>query len=687
MTKKVVVALALLSFIILYSQVLLSPFSVNAVVPSNLKIFIAPPTVLADKGEHEIILIQLQDSKGSPARASEDTTISLSSSQTNIGTVDSSIVISQGLTQATAKFYTTYSPGTTKITAAATGYSTVEASITTVGPIPSTLAVYGFPPVLPADGGTYQALVVQLQDSSGSPAKAPLEEVQVTLSSSNNTIVSVVPSVIIEAGSTYATATINTAQGISGSAVITAMASGYSSKQTTITTQIPVNQAANLKIYVGPPKVLAEGKSYKQILVQLQNSLGTIAHVSSNVTVTLSSVATEIGTVEPTATIIAFQTFTAANFTSTYRSGKTTITAAATDYNANQETVTTVGPIPIKLAVYCLPSLLPADNTQYKSIQVQLQDAAGNPAKDPEGAITVNLFSSDPEGGTVDPSLTISFGETYATGIFTSTAAANKTTTITAQTSGYESGQTLMKTQSIDEFVLAVTVTETPETMQSGQQITLRVRVNYNGTVPMIKANVVFSCNLDGATFSNVSEDGGGYYSTLFTAPNAKNNTVCTFMINATKTGYVTGMSQLKITINPSEINTSTLQVQIVNENSNSISSANVTLLPQLDSVQQSEDSTDESGYATFEGIIEGTYIIEVTKEGYNAKNETITCPAGTNLFQTITLVETPFLSRPLILPIIVAIVVIVVVAVVTVSIYIMRRRNSYEEISEESVE
>ncbi len=99
----------------------------------------------------------------------------------------------RGDTSASANFKTTFSPGTTTISASATGYSTVQASITTIGPIPSEIAVYGFPSTLPADGNKYNAIMVQLQDSSGSPARAPQGGVQVALSCSDTSVGTVDP--------------------------------------------------------------------------------------------------------------------------------------------------------------------------------------------------------------------------------------------------------------------------------------------------------------------------------------------------------------------------------------------------------------------------------------------------------------------------------------------------------------
>ena len=144
--------------------------------------------MLADNSSYSCIIVQLQDSSGKLARTPQDINIGLSSSLTSIGTVESSITILQGDTFASANFTSTFNPGTTTISASATGYSTVTALITTVGPIPSAIGVYGFPSTLPSDGNSYAAIMVQLQDSSGSPARAPQGGVQVSLTCSDTSV-------------------------------------------------------------------------------------------------------------------------------------------------------------------------------------------------------------------------------------------------------------------------------------------------------------------------------------------------------------------------------------------------------------------------------------------------------------------------------------------------------------------
>src|SRR3989339_322352 len=90
--------------------------------PSKLSIFTGPTSVLADNNTYKCIFVQLQDSSGKPARALQDTVISLSSSLTNVGSVESSVTIPQGDTYVSANFTTTFSPGTTIIAATATGF-------------------------------------------------------------------------------------------------------------------------------------------------------------------------------------------------------------------------------------------------------------------------------------------------------------------------------------------------------------------------------------------------------------------------------------------------------------------------------------------------------------------------------------------------------------------------------------
>jgi hypothetical protein len=551
MLRKKILATTFVLFSLVFMQATLNVgiVSASAALPSQLKIYAGPTSIPADNHAYTIIDVQLQDSKAEPARATQDTTIYLSSSATNIATVDSTMTIKQGATSATATVYTTYTPGSTMITAAASGYMTVQTSITTVGPLPSTVAVYGFPPILPADGRIYQAIIVQLQDSTSTPAKAPINGVTVSLSSSNTNVGAVDPSVFIPAGTTYAIASFATSFN-PGIATVTPVASGYLSKTAKMTTEPTVISpiSVQLSICVAPTNTAADGNTYPQVAVQLMDPTGKITALPFDTTVTLSSSNIAVGTVDSSLTIPGGQTYAVANFKTTYMSGSTTITAAATNCAPYQAQLSTVGPIPTQIAIYGLPSTLPADNQPYNSLQVQLQDSTGKPAKDPVGDVVVYLFSSAPDAGSVDATLTIPFGQTQATGTFYANYIANSAT-ITAQASGYKLGQTKITTNLIDPVFLNSTVSSDSDNILAGTQTNVTAFVAYNGSDPATKATVSFTSNRGGA-FSTTTEVGNGVYSTVFTAPRISSSTSCIITASAAKTGYnmTTGSVQITIT-------------------------------------------------------------------------------------------------------------------------------------------
>lgn len=331
--------------------------------PAYLKIYTSPNNILADNSTYSCIFIQLLDANGVPTRAEQSTTIDLSSSTPGIGTVDQTTIILQNATYASANFTSTFLPGTTTITATAPNYETVNSVITTIGPYPYETTVYGFPSLLPADGKTYTAVMVQLQDSTGLPARAP-NDVQISLFSSNSTVGSVSPSIIILQGQTFAIANF-TSTITPGITSITALGHGYASTQAKFTTTA-ISLPNQLRIFEGPPQVLADNNVYRQIAVELIDSTGidpASAILPSNTTVTIASSDNTIATTDNNITIQAGSTYALCNLYTTYRAGTLTITAATNGLDIDQQTLTTVGYTPSKLVVFGAPSNLPADNS------------------------------------------------------------------------------------------------------------------------------------------------------------------------------------------------------------------------------------------------------------------------------------------------------------------------------------
>jgi hypothetical protein len=590
-----------------------------------------------------------------------------------VGNVDPTITITKGSTFTAAKFSSTFTPGTTTIAAAASGYTTVQTNMITVAPVPNKLALYGFPPTLPSDSAPHEALVIQLQDSSGSPAKAPLNGISVGLSSSNSTVASVPASAIISEGQTYTLA--NITSNAPGSTTITAMASGYATALTQITAEQPSNTPPKyLQIYIEPPRTLADNTQHAQIVVQLLNDTKKITQAATDVTIQLTSSEENVGDVQPTITVPTGRTYATANFSATYKAGATTITAAATDLTTDTETLTTVGPIPTKLTAYCTPSALPADNKAYDSLQVQLQDANGQPALDPDGDVTVSLFSSDLTVGTTPTTLTIPYGKTYAATTFTSTYTAGSPK-ITAQAPGYTTGQATMTTYFIDQASLSITVTADPYTVLPSTQTNITAYVTIPGGTPATKATVKFTSS-NGGTFTKVTELGNGYYTATFTAPNFNTETNVTITSTASKTDYTTGTATTQVTI-VSTVNIGTMQLCIKDENGQPVSDVIISTLSEPIGMETLTDVTNSTGYVSFPNAIEGTYTINVNKQGYEPMNQTFTFRT-TMPALTLSLTKNGDSQSPMnpmvIWLILIAVIVIVVIAAAA---YIQKRRTT----------
>jgi hypothetical protein len=664
--------------------------------PANLKIFVGPTSVLADNNTYNCIFVQLQDSTGKPARALQDTTISLSSSLTNIGTVNPSIIVPKGATYASASFSSTFSPGTTAISASATGYANVQASIVTIGPIPNAVAIYGFPSTLPADGNTYNAIMVQLQDLIGSPAKAPKGGVLVTLSCSDGKVGNVTQNVIIPEGKTFATASFTTRQNSTNfqSVIITTVAQGYTSQQLTITTTPVASNPSLVKIFVGPSQVPADDNSCPQIAIELQNVNGWTSTIPSDTIVSIASSDPTIGQIDSQITIPANQTYALATLNTTYKPGTITITAVATNLSRGQQSMTTTGFVPSKLAVYCSPPLLASDKGTYQSVQVQLQDSLGRPAKDPQADVNVNLFSSQPSVGTVGSTLTIPFGQTQASGTITVTNTAGATT-ITAQASSYTTGQGTVTTYTIDFLPIQVSATASPSTIINGQKTNVIVYITADSTA-VTGAAVQFTSD-NGGTFTSTTDLGNGSYNTNFTAPSFTKETTCTITASASKIGYVTSQTTTQITVQPpstatsspsptsttssnetlADNSTATIQLRIEDFNNNPLSDANVSSTTQPTGTGILSDLTNSSGYVIFTNVTVGQYSFSIEKDGYEQMNKAINFTGlPVNMTLSLSIKSVPSANNnSLLLPIIV--VVIVIVIVILMVVLLLRRRHS----------
>jgi len=420
-------------------------------IPNALRVFLSPNTIPPDKKFNSQVIVEAVDSFGNPVSLGSSLAVALSSSNTEIGTVPTSLIIPAGQSFAAADFSPTYIAGVTTITASAGNYSVGSAVMSTVGPIARRLVLSG-PTTLPASSGQTALVSIQLQDNnSQTPALAPLP-VSLVLTSNNTAVASVSSTTItIPSGSSYTTITI-TSGGTVGSANITASAQGYLKGSLIVQSLLPATAPNELAEYFVPTTLLPNNATYGgALVVQLeflnntngqtspaiaQNSVTIYARSSDNSTM---QVATQYqGNQNISGMISSGDSEVAINIASTFLPGTSQITVQSPGLASSTSSLLSFGPAPNTLRVSFAPPQLFSDGKAYPSITVGLVDnSTGQPARAPVNTI-VNLASTIASVGQVEPSVTIPAGQTFARATF-STFAVNGSTLITASASNYTS--------------------------------------------------------------------------------------------------------------------------------------------------------------------------------------------------------------------------------------------------------
>jgi hypothetical protein len=383
-----VAALVLLTLQVVPS---LAATSTTPSVAAQVVLTIIPPRLPADGGVYPAAVVSLEDSNNLPTAALSNITIFLTSDQTNIVSVPSSVVISAGQDYAIANVTTTATPGQAMITASSEGLGSPQpVQVSTVAPsgYPSKLEVFASPGIfLPrADSGVVRVEVV---DQSGLPSKA-ISDIPISLTSSNDSIASLgQTSLTIPAGSIFADGSFITSN--PGTAVISATSTGYSTGAGVVTvnhlsactSSCGASKLALRVIAAGTPGTLpSDGGTYKVLEVSLETSSGTPATSSSDAVVQLTSDKSELASVPPLVSISAGSISTLATVTTSALAGIANLTATAAGLLPATVSVQTVIPAPSKLQVYVAPpSTAYSKNGNYPILVVQLQDSSGNPAR------------------------------------------------------------------------------------------------------------------------------------------------------------------------------------------------------------------------------------------------------------------------------------------------------------------
>jgi len=445
--------------------------------PTRLAVYVSPPTLPADGGSYACVYIQIQDFWGMPLPASSRLSVTLTSSNLEVGWVDEEATIEEGETFTVALFNTSLKPGLTIITASASGFISGYAALTTVNPSgaspPFKLNVYA-QGIMPSEAGLAGTLAVQAVGSNGLPIPLPWD-VKVTLASSNNTVLEVPPYMVINAGATYAQAPFNI-KGIPGRSRITAMADGFLPGSAEVAVRDVGGRPARLLLTLTPPVLAPDGGLHEGVVqVQLLDEAGAPSRAAGDIQIYISTSNPEVGVVADLVTVRGGAFAAYASVKAGVKAGDAVITVAAGGLEAASSTLRVMGLTPSKLAVYSAPPMVPADGKPRDVLAVQVQDASGVPVASNRD-VYVKLTSSSPLVGQVPALLTIRRGESTSIAPFIPTlhpGAAN----ITASAQGLEASTT-----SIETWTPAVNLTlEAPSAVRINQTFSVKATVSYRG--------------------------------------------------------------------------------------------------------------------------------------------------------------------------------------------------------------
>jgi hypothetical protein len=202
--------------------------------PSKLSLRLIPGVLPTDGQTYLALEIALQTQSGTPTTSSSDTIVQLTSDQSEVGSVPNFFTIPAGSISALAPITTSALAGVANITATSEGLLPATIGVKTVIPAPSQLQIYTAPPSTGyTPNGNYPIFVVQLQDSTGNPARAR-NVTAVTVTSSNGSLLSNYLNLTIPQGNDYIFGFLHTTG--EGKTVLTASSQDLSSSQVSLTT-------------------------------------------------------------------------------------------------------------------------------------------------------------------------------------------------------------------------------------------------------------------------------------------------------------------------------------------------------------------------------------------------------------------------------------------------------------------
>ncbi|MGQ9679980.1 MAG: hypothetical protein ACUVV4_04355 [Candidatus Bathyarchaeia archaeon] len=317
--------------------------------PRSLKLTIMPNIIMPLKKSYAKLVITLVDAYGNPTKARTDVVITLSSSNLNIATLETSkINIPKGDTSVKTWIITTGLPGQAAITASASGLGSAIETLDVRGQKPEKIYIWTNTYHLLNEPG-YVFLAVT--DANYKPVKVS-NPVTINLYSSDPYTFTVQKNVTIDVGEWYAFASL-TCMG-TGTATIYASSENVTTGQIQIQGRSEYEEPYAIRVYSLANSFPADENSYTAILVQLVDKSGRPTKARGIRTVDLYTSNAAIFEVAPQ--IIIPSGRSKANVTGTPKiSGNVKITAVSSGLLASETNVEVYTPIPSSISLIAPP--------------------------------------------------------------------------------------------------------------------------------------------------------------------------------------------------------------------------------------------------------------------------------------------------------------------------------------------
>lgn len=378
----------------------------------RLSLIIAPTVLPATETVHSVAYIQLQGADGAPVLASQNTEISLSSSNRAVVNAPEVVNIPAGRSYVSIPLTTSSVPGSATITAIAPELNPVTATLVTFSPLgaepPLRLALYASPLKMLAGSRPPGRLNVVLLGSNGRLAPSS-KNLDIVLTSSNPAVVRPDGRITIPKGSTFAT--IDLEPGVVGIATISAASSGYISESTQVQVVNPSQSAEALILHQSPPILPSGTGRHPGIVIQAVDASGVPVYFPCTQVILTSSSPQSVEIVSNPSSVCDQEVqYVEGLLNIGDLPGTATFSAQATGLRPGSARLEIQGRVPFKLIAFMAPAKPMAAEVTPGVIIVQVQDANGAPVR-LHGGITVKIVGG---GDVLQEELTIPHGRSYA---------------------------------------------------------------------------------------------------------------------------------------------------------------------------------------------------------------------------------------------------------------------------------